>query len=83
MTALAFLSIPMLTVERGPFGVGMAESEGHINGWPVAIVITHCEVFIEFKDRDGPAFVIDLNAVAKAALNEIEAKLGVKKRMLG
>ena len=76
MTPLSFLSIPLLAVERGPFGPALAESEGHINAWPLRVVVTPVEVHIEFADRDGPAFVIDLNTLAKAALNEI------KKRML-
>ena len=83
MTTLSFLSIPLLSVERGPFGPAAAESEGHVNGWPLRIVVTPFEVHIEFTDRAGPAFVIDLNMVAKTALDEIEVKLGGKKRMLG
>lgn len=83
MTALSFLSLPLLAVERGPVGPALAESEGHVNGWPLRVTVTPVEMHIEFADRDGPAFVVDLNAVARAALNEIEAKLGLKKRMLG
>lgn len=82
MTTLSFLSLPLLTVERGPFGPSLAESKGHINDWPVRVTMTPVEVHIAFADRDGPAFVIDLNTLAKTALNEIEAKLGIKKRML-
>lgn len=82
MTTLSFLSIPLLAVERGPFGVVLAESEGHIADRPLRVVVTPVEIHIELADRDGPAFVIDLNTLAKSALIEIEAKLGVKKRML-
>lgn len=82
MTTLSFLSVPLLAVERGPFGPAVGESEGHINDWPLRVIVTPFEVHIEFADRDGPAFVIDINTLAKVAVNEIEAKLGIKKRML-
>ena len=82
MTALVLLSIPLLAVERGPFGPALVESEGHVNDWPLRVVVTPVEIHIAFSDRDGPAFVIELNTLAKTALIEIEAKLGVKKRML-
>lgn len=80
MTQLALVPVPLLTVERRPFGPSLAESEGHINGWPLTVAVTPVEIHISFADRDGPAFVIDLNAVVKAAVNEIEAKLGLTPR---
>ena len=82
MTTLSFISVPLIAVERRPFGPTLAESKGHIEGWPLSVIVTPVEIHIAFSDRDGPAFVLDLNAIAKAALNEIEAKLGIKKRML-
>lgn len=79
---LSFLSVPLLAVDRGPFGQVLATSQGHIEGWPLSVVVTPVEIHIAFADRDGPSFVIDLNTLAKAAVNEIEAKLGIKKRRL-
>ncbi|MGV8987627.1 MAG: hypothetical protein ACOH2H_15255 [Cypionkella sp.] len=81
MTQLALIPVPLLTVERRPFGPVLAESEGHINGWPLTVVVTPVEIHVAFADRDGPAFVLDLNAIVKAAVNEIEAKLGLKPRI--
>ena len=80
MTALAMVRAPMLSKDRGPYGVRLAATGGRINGWPVAVSITSAEIHIAFTDRDGPAFIIDLNALVKAACNEIEAQLGTRQR---
>ena len=82
MTTLSFLQIPLLAVDRRPVGPVLAHSEGHIEGWPLAVVVTPVEIHIAFADRDGPSFVLDLDTIAKAAVSEIEAKLGIKKRLL-
>ena len=83
MTQLSLISVPLLAVDRRPFGTGLAESAGHINDWPLKVTLTPVEIHIAFEDRDGPAFVLDLNALIKAAANEIEAKLGIKRRFIG
>lgn len=80
MTELALVRVPLLALDRRPFGPTLAESAGHINGWPLNVAVTPVEIHISFADRDGPAFVVDLNAVIKAAVCEIEAKLGLKPR---
>ena len=77
---LSFLNIPLLACDRKPFGPTLAESTGHINDWPLTVAVTPVEIHISFADRDGPTFVIDLNAIVKAAVTEIEAKLGLKPR---
>lgn len=78
---LALVPVPLLAVDRRQFGPSLAESEGLINGWPLTVAVTPVEIHISFADRDGPAFVVDLNAVVKAVVNEMEAKLGLKPRM--
>jgi len=80
MTELNLVRVPLLTVDRRPFGSSLAESAGHINGWPLTVAVTPVEIHISFADREGPAFVLDLNAIVKAAVAEIEAKLGLPRR---
>ena len=80
MTQLALIPVPLLAVDRRQFGPTLAESDGHINGWPLTVTVTPVEIHISFADRDGPAFVLDLNTIVKAAVTEIEAKLGIKPR---
>ena len=81
MTQLALVPVPLLAVDRRQFGPSLAESAGHINGWPLTVAVTPVEIHISFADRDGPAFVVDLNAVVKAVVNEMEAKLGLKPKV--
>jgi hypothetical protein len=80
VTNFALIQVPLVAVERRQFGPTVAASEGHINGWPLSVAVTPVEIHISFADRDGPAFVLDLNAIVKAAVNEIEAKLGIHPR---
>ena len=77
---LALLSVPMIEVERGPFGARLGETEGHINGWPLAFTLTNAELHIEFADRDGPRMIVDLNHLTKTAVNELERLLNLPLR---
>lgn len=77
---LALLSVPMIEVDRGPFGARLGEAEGHINGWPLLVTLTNAELHIEFADRDGPHLVIDINVLTKTAINELERQLALPLR---
>lgn len=79
-TTLAMLSVPMIEVERGPFGMRLGETTGHINGWPLLITLSNAELHIEFSDRDGPHFVVDINQLAKTVVNQIEELLALPLR---
>lgn len=79
-TALAMLQLPMIEVERPPFGARLGETTGHINGWPLLITLTNAELHIEFTDRHGPHFVVDINQLAKTAVNAIEELLAMPLR---
>lgn len=80
MTELALIPVPLLAVERRQFGTTLAESKGHINGWPLTVAVTPVEIHISFADRDGPSFCLDLNAIVRAAVDEIEAQMGLQPR---
>lgn len=80
MTALAMIQTPLLSVSRGPLGVWLGQAEAKINGAPLSVTLTEAELHIGFADRDGPSFVLDLNTLCKAAINEIEAQLGLPQR---
>ena len=76
MTALALLKVPLLSVDRRPHGTELGSAGGNINGRPITMRLTENELHIAFVDRDGPAFIVDLHSLAKAAVAEIEAQLG-------
>ena len=79
-TTLALLSVPMIEVERGPFGARLGETTGQINGWPLQITLTNCELHIQFADRDGPGLVFDINHLATKAINELERPMALPLR---
>jgi len=79
MTAVALISAPLLSVERRARGVVLGAADGNINGIPLAVTITAGEIHIGWVDRSGPAFVIELNQLVKAAVTEIEILLGQRK----
>ena len=82
MAVEAMVKAPLRSVSRGPSGAVLGEAEGHINGSPLIITLTVSEIHIGWADRNGPAFVIELNPLVKAAVNEIEALLGIQKEVL-
>ena len=77
---LALLSVPMIEVDRPPFGARLGETEGHINGWPLRVTLTNAELHIEFTDRDGPHLIVDLNHLTKTAINELERQMALPMR---
>ena len=79
MTAVALINAPLLSVERRARGVVLGATDGNINGIPLAITITASEIHIAWVDRAGPAFVIGVNQLVKAAVTEIEILLGQRK----
>ncbi len=79
-TTLALLQVPMIEVDRGPFGARLGETEGHINGWPIEITLTNAELHSQLSDRDGPRLIVDLNHLTKTAVNEIERLLALPMR---
>lgn len=83
MTAIALLKVPLLSVDRRPKGTELGEAMGDISGWPIVMRLTEAELHIAFTDRNGPAFVVDLYSLAKAAIAEIEEQLGTNTRAAG
>jgi hypothetical protein len=79
MTAVAQIKLPLVSVDRAPLGTVLGGTEGHINRIPVTVTMTDMEIHIGWADRNGPAFVIELNPLIKSAANEIEALLGMKR----
>ena len=79
MTVVALISAPMLAVERRARGAVLSAADGNIDGIALAVTITEAEIYIGWVDRSGPAFVIQLNQLVKAAVNEIEILLGQRK----
>jgi hypothetical protein len=70
---------PLLSVTRRPNGMVLGTAEGRIDRAPLTITLTEGEIHIGWVDRDGPAFVIELHPLVKAAVTEIETLLGIKK----
>ena len=79
MTAVAFIKVPLLSVDRRPKGSTHATAAGKIDGIPVLVTLTEGEIHIGWTDRKGPSFVIELNPLVKAATDEIETQLGMRK----
>ncbi|MGV8953805.1 MAG: hypothetical protein ACOH2M_22085 [Cypionkella sp.] len=79
MSVAALVTAPLLSVARGPNGVVLGTAEGRIARAPLAVTLTEGEIHIGWVDRDGPAFVIELHPLLKAAVTEIETLLGIKK----
>lgn len=79
MTAVSLLKTPLLSVDRGPRGAVHASAPGNIGGVPLTATLTEGEIHIGWVDRNGPAFVIELNPLVKAAIDEIEALIGQRK----
>lgn len=79
MTVEALLRAPLHSVDRDPRGKVLGVSKGQINDAQMRVTLTETELHIAWADRDGPAFSIPLNPLIKAAFNEIETLLGIKK----
>ena len=79
MTAVSLIKAPLLSVERGPKGGVHATAPGTINGARLVVTLTEGEIHIGWLDRNGPAFVIELNPLVKAAVDEIEILIGQRK----
>lgn len=73
------VSVPLRAVQRRPQGPVLAQTDGNVNGWPFVLTVTQWEFHFAFSDRDGPAFVIDLNELAKEGTNEIERLMGIQR----
>lgn len=80
MTVVALAKAPLCTIKRGPKGDVLGQAEGNINGMPLTVTLTVGEIHIAFADRTGPVFALDLNAIVKAAVAEIETLLGMKQK---
>lgn len=78
MTTVALVKSPLQSVARGPIGPVLGATEGHINHIPLTVTLTDTELHIAWADRHGPAFAIQINPLIKAAVNEIEALLGME-----
>lgn len=70
------LTIPLEEVARGPRGVRLAEAAGRIDGAALVAAVTESELHLGWIARKGPAYVIDLNALIRAAITEIERRAG-------
>jgi hypothetical protein len=81
MTAVAIVKVPLLSVTSPMQGAVLVETEGHINKIRLRVTVSAGEIYIGWIDRSGPAFSIELNPLIKAAVNEIEALLGMDKGM--
>lgn len=79
MTAIALIKTPLRSVDRRPKGEVLGMAEGNIDGIPLTVTLTAGEIHIGWADRNGPAFVIDLNPLVATAVDEIEALLGMTK----
>lgn len=82
MNAAGLLHLPFMSVNRGPIGSIVGQSEGRVNDWPFDVTLTTSEVHFAFADRDGPRFVVDLNLLAREATNAIEILITGKRKML-
>jgi hypothetical protein len=80
VTVLALIKTPLRSVDRKPKGAVLGLAEGHINSAPLLVTLTEGEIHIGFSDRNGPAFVLELNHLVKAAMDEIEIQLGLQKK---
>lgn len=79
MSVVALLKTPLRSEDRRPKGAVLGEAEGNINGVPLAVTLTAGEIHIGWIDRNGPSFVIELNQLVKAAVDEIELLIGQRK----
>ena len=79
MTAVSLLKVPLLSVDRGPKGAAHADAPGNIGGAGLVVTLTEGEIHIGWLERNGPAFVIELNPLVKAAVDEIEILIGQRK----
>lgn len=60
-------------------GAVLGIAEAKIDHIPLLVTLTVGEIHIGWADRDGPAFVLELNPLVKAAIDEIETLLGTSK----
>lgn len=81
MTVVALIKTPMLVVDRAPKGAVLGEAEGNIDAVPLLVTLTVGEIHISWPDRKGPTFVIELNKLVQAAVDEIETLLGQRKAL--
>lgn len=79
MTPVGWAKTPLFSVFRGPKGNPFGVADGKIDKAPLLVTLTDAEIHIGWSDRDGPAFVIDLNQLVKSAVNEMEVLLGQRK----
>jgi hypothetical protein len=79
MTVQALVKTALRSVDRGPKGAVLGVAEGHIDRSSVTVTLTEGEIHIGWSDRNGPTFVLELRPLVKAALDEIETLLGIKK----
>ena len=83
MTVVALVRTPLRSVDRRAKGNVLGEAAGNIGGIPLAITLTESEIHIDWADRSGPRFVIELNPLVKAAVDEIEILVGQRKDISG
>lgn len=76
MSVVAMLKAPLISADRPVAGVVLGTATGAINGVPLLVTLTAVEVHIAWADRDGPVFVVRINQLIKAAVDEIEILLG-------
>lgn len=81
MTEVATVKVPLLSVTSPVQGPVLAEALGNINGIPLRVTVSATEIYIAWVDRSGPAFAIEMNPLIKAAVNEMEALLGMGQGM--
>lgn len=77
MTQVAIVKVPLQSVTSPMAGQVLAETSGNINGIPLRVTVSASEIYITWADRSGPAFSIEMNPLIKAAVDEIEALLGM------
>jgi hypothetical protein len=75
MTEAARLSVALMTSGQLPFGQPVLVSEGRAEGRRFEVVVTDCEIHFAFAGADGPTFAIDLNRLAKDAVDAIDTRL--------
>ena len=81
MAVVALVKTPLLLVDRAAKGAVLGEAEGHIDRVPLRVTLTVGEIHISWTDRKGPTFVIELNQLVQAAVDEIENLIGQRKAL--
>jgi hypothetical protein len=79
MTVVALIKSPLRSVDRRAKGEVLGTAEGNIDGIRLMVTMTSDELHIGWVDRMGPAFVIELKPLIKAAVDEMEQLLGMDK----